>query len=158
MNIISSLLVQLCEGNPALYDELKSKFTNSAKNKVPLDSNVGYLKDVFRRHTATLNRLYIVVDAINESEVGEDVKMLLFSLAQTCANVRLLITSTASVDRYWLTEDLQLVDSSMGTEDVDADILVYVNDRIAENRNLKGLSLALQNEIRTAILENSNGV
>jgi len=121
--------------------------------------NLKDLKEIFQRHTAALERVFVVIDAVNESEVSEQVKEMLFDLASSCKNIRMIITSTSGVDSSRLrSKDIRIVECRMSTKTIDDDIRIYVDYQIRTQSALSTLSDPLKDEVREAVLNRANGV
>ncbi|KAF2678620.1 hypothetical protein K458DRAFT_376199 [Lentithecium fluviatile CBS 122367] len=158
VNILGSLLVQLSRNNERLYDDLRHRFLNLARRRIPVNLKLEELKEIFIKHAGRLGRVFIFIDAVNESESFEDVKQMLFSLARACSGMRLIVTSTDFVDLRGKESGFHIIESTMRPEAVDEDICVFIDDRTATSWTLKVLSPTLQDEIRQAIVAHSNGV
>lgn len=59
------------------------------------------LVDMFQRHTKGFERVFVIVDAINESKVTDQVEEMRLDWAKSCKNLRLLISSTSSSKQNW---------------------------------------------------------
>lgn len=117
------------------------------------------LTDIFQHHTARLNRVFVVIDAINESEVPDKIQLVLLDLAETCKNMRLIVTSTSKMNNSWLeSKSVRVMQCYMTTTTIDDDIRIYVDDQIESNVSLSVLSPSLKAEVREAILSRANGV
>lgn len=158
VNILSAFLVQLSEGIPSLYQELSATYKSLSQQQTESNVKLGQLKDIFRRHTAGLDRIFIFVDAINESQSSDQVEEMLSDLAKSCQNVRLVLSSTYSVKQSRIDANVIFRESPMATKTVGRDIRIYVDSQIAGTATLSALSSALRQEIREAILDRSDGV
>ena len=159
LNILSSLLVQLSETIKPLFQELRAKYLPMAQKGLGRSMNLGVLVDIFRRHTTSRSFVFVAVDAINESEIPDKVNQMLLTLAETCENLRMIVTSTSSVDHAWLNNrNVRVLRYSMSAKAIDEDIGIYVDDYIARHVTLSTLSQSLRNEIKEAIMDRANGV
>lgn len=117
------------------------------------------LEDMLRRHTEGFERMFLVIDAINESETTDEIENTLWNLAKFCKNLRLLISSTSSPKQTWSdVSPSTLEETFMSTKTINEDICNYVDQKIAENSSLKLFSESLSQEIKDAILGSANGV
>ena len=159
LNIFCSLLVQFSETIASLSQKLLSKYLPMAQKQLGRSMDLEELVDIFRRHTGGLNRAFIVIDAINESERAEEIQKVLLNLAETCKNIRLIVTSTSRINGSWCeSRHVKVAQCYMSTKTIDADIRVYVDDQIANNVSLSTLSPSLKKEVKEAILSRANGV
>jgi len=103
--------------------------------------------------------MFLVIDAINESETTDEIENTLWNLAKFCKNLRLLISSTSSPKQTWSdVSPSTLEETFMSTKTINEDICNYVDQKIAENSSLKLFSESLSQEIKDAILGSANGV
>ncbi|KAL8860992.1 MAG: hypothetical protein Q9178_002505 [Gyalolechia marmorata] len=159
LNILSSLLVQLSETITPLFQELRAKYLPMAQEGRGRSIDLEVLVDIFRRYTNSRGFVFVAVDAINESEIPDKVNQMLLTLAETCENIRMIVTSTSGVDHAWLNNrNVRVLRYSMSAKAIDEDIRIYVDDYIARHVTLSSLSQSLKNEIKEAILNRANGV
>ena len=157
LNIFSSLAAQLASQVPQILEDLSSRFADVVKRKLPRNISLLDLMEPFIQHTAGLSRMFLSIDAINESEKATEVVTLFFELAQKCKNVRLLISSTGDhgIQR---SIEASVFEIEMRAGEVDDDIRLYIDSALAENDNLKRFGEALKNDIREAVLSRSDGM
>ena len=156
VNILASFLVQLCSEDSTLFNELSQAFLASKEKGHSRTLEVRDLLAIFTRNVAQFSRVFLFVDAVNESEAPSAVTETLLAIAQSCNNVRFLITSTDNVNRHQFSQDISVIESNMSK--IDADILTYVNNAVDTNVNLRTLSVALKSEVREAISGRASGV
>lgn len=157
LNILGSLAAQLASQVPQILEGFSSKFAEGLKKKLPRNISLPDLIESFIQHTARLSRIFLSVDAINETEKSTEVVTLLFELANKCKNVSLLISSTGEHGNQRSIETTVL-EIEMRAGEVDSDIRLYIDSVLAENDNLKRFGDALKNDIREAVLSRSDGM
>ena len=143
---------------PQLLEAYSTKFTREQRKILRHNTSVSDLMEPFIRHTASLSRLFICVDAINESENGNDITALLLQLAERCGNIGLIISSTVGYSNRNGGKTFNVAETEMRAEEVNQDVRFYVRDALSENENLRTFSQSLKNDITEAILARSNGM
>lgn len=158
LNVLGSLAAQLASQVPQILEDFSSKFADGLKKNLPRNISLPDLMESFVRHTARLSRIFLTVDAINESEKSTELVSLLFELTEKCKNICLLISSTGDQGIRRSIETSTVFEIEMCAGDVDNDISLYVDSALAEIDNLKRFSEALKNDIREAVLSRSDGM
>ena len=117
------------------------------------------LKLAIRTLLDDVDILYIVLDAVDESNPRDDLLSLIVDLAteEGFAKIRLLATSRDYID---IESSLQpvAVSITMSNPIVDADIRRYVRVVLQENRQLRRWPDALKKEILEALVYGSKGM
>jgi hypothetical protein len=155
--ILASIIVQACANIPELYDEVSTTFASLAQQKSPPTTEVPELLQLFVRHIINLDRFYICIDAINESSESEEILEMLSSLVEQCDNIHLFVTST-HIHRHSDFSTAKIINSAMNVESVDDDIATYIDRTISTKTKSFPLDMTIQEDIRKAILEKSDGV
>jgi hypothetical protein len=109
------------------------------------------------RHITSLSRLYLFLDAVNESLENSALERMICNLAKRHHNIRIFVTSTDRLDKSRL-GDANIVESTMEADVINRDIATHLEDRMAEKSDLIILSAALKKDVRSAILGFSKGV
>jgi hypothetical protein len=102
--------------------------------------------------------MFLVVDAINESEHSMEVVNLMFRIANQCQNAFLLVTSTGDLDTQRTRGTSEMLKTEVHTGDVEEDIRLYTDSTLTNDHNLKELSEALKSDIMEAVLSRADGV
>jgi hypothetical protein len=142
---------------PAILEELVAKAeARKSKAQEPKFSAME-LEKVFVEHVPAKCLTYLVLDAINESEISTELETLCYRLAATCPKLRIIISSTSD---WSLNTDPSVIrfDAQMNSRDVDNDIRVYIDRRLKFDKTLGMLSESLKEEIRDVVLSKSNGI
>jgi hypothetical protein len=157
VNILASILVQLCVTVPSLYDDLSAKYGKLAEEQTPQSFDVKELEVLLAAHASKLSRLYFFLDAINESSENYTLEHMIFTLTGKHKNFRIFVTSTDHLDRSRF-GDANTIESTMDADVIDKDIATYLESEMIEKSDITRLSAELKDEVRAAILGNSRGV
>ncbi|KAL8826887.1 MAG: hypothetical protein Q9191_003522 [Dirinaria sp. TL-2023a] len=98
--IIASLVFQLCEARPALWDDVIEQYLNS-KRQLQYAASKMSVEDcmhVLSQGSAKASGTYLFLDAINESRQWRGVLDMIKKLLQTMPSVRIMISSTEELD------------------------------------------------------------
>jgi hypothetical protein len=157
VNILASILVQLCVTVPALYDDLLDRYGALAEKQTPQDFDLKEFEAILSYHIINLTRLYLFLDAMNESSENSALERMLCTLAKRHHNIRIFVTSTDHLDKSRF-GDANIIECTMEADVIDKDIATYLEGQMAEKTDLMSLSATLKNDVHSAILGNSNGV
>ena len=161
VNLIGSLLVQLCNIDATLWTSIDARYnkepTKSNGNCAPLSLGeaTSMLGDALRR----FSKVYIIVDAINESNQSALMFSTLWDLGQGHEGLRILFSSTEDLLVPALQRaSRQLNTVSMTSTLVDDDIGLYVESCLACNDRLRRLPISLKDDIRSKLLSRADGM
>jgi hypothetical protein len=73
----------------------------SVQKRLGQSVDIQTLEDMIQRHTERFERMFVIVDVINECEATGQVEKMLLGLAKSGRNLRLLIPSTNSPKQTW---------------------------------------------------------
>lgn len=151
LSLVTSIVAQICASSHELPDTVKTAFQNATlhgRGKLSSsDSPVSLLKAV----TASLERLYIVVDGIDECENPVDILELLRDLLTSSSNARLLVLSrdipsirkalsihpTLQINPAYTNQDIRIY-LAMSTECLptnDPTLVTSITKRVTEKSN-----------------------
>lgn len=161
VNLIGSLLVQLCNIDATLWTSVDARYskepTKSNGNCAPLSLGevTSMLGDALRR----FSKVYIIVDAINESKQFALMFSTLWDLGQGHDGLRILFSSTEELLVPALQRTSGLLNTvSMTSALVDDDIRLYVESCLACNDRLRRLPISLKDDIRSKLLSRADGM
>ncbi|KAF2188023.1 hypothetical protein K469DRAFT_685351 [Zopfia rhizophila CBS 207.26] len=158
INILASLVAQLSSRAPQIIDDFSSKFADAVKAKLPRSLSLEDIEGTFVRNTAQLSGTLLLVDAVNESEKFMDVTKMLIKMVRNGNNVRLIVTSTGGLGSEMSTDDVNITHCNMHSLDINKDIGLYIDSKLANDANLMKLSEPLKIEIRDAIVSRAGGM
>ena len=158
INILGSLAAQLTPKSPQMLEEYMTKFKEEQKMKLPRTVSLWDIMGPFIRHTACFSRLFVCVDAVNESEKTNEIVTALFQLAEECKNLCILISSTRGYRNHSDRTHFSIAEIDMCAEKVDEDVRLYIGKALTEDENLKKFSETLKTDVESAILTRSNGM
>ncbi len=160
-NMIGSYIGQLYDQIPGLDEIVKSMRAESKSRQSP-ELKSPRMEDMERALSQALDMTNEVVvlflDAPNESETVDEMLAALSKLVETHANLQVLISSTADIN---LPQMLQAYSQVMLIElsrlAINADIAVYVEARLWQERPLRKLSQQFKNKIKASLTSNAEG-
>jgi hypothetical protein len=158
LNILGSLVAQISPQVPKILEYLAPKFRAAVETNQPREFVLQDLETSFAQHTAAFSRMFLLVDAVNESERSTEIVELLFRVAEQCKNARVLITSTWDLGRKMLKTPQKILEIEMCTRDIREDICLYIDSTLTEDSNLGGYSEELKQNIREAVLGRAAGM
>ncbi|KAL4876756.1 ankyrin repeat-containing domain protein [Aspergillus karnatakaensis] len=158
--IISTLLSSIASRSEDVFDRISIFFEEQCKENpayVPefdeLLNNFGdFIGDSF-------DELYIILDALDETEDRECVAHALKTISESCPSVRVLVTSRHEIDIARAYEDLP--STSIEPTDISGDIEIYVRSEVAAKIKAKKLKLRdpdLQNVICETLNQGAHGM
>jgi hypothetical protein len=118
---------------------------------------VAIFSNVLVKYASSFSKVYIVVDAVNESAAIPNVASTLVKLASTCGNFRFLFSSTEEFEQVNIPRFCKVVLAEMDASAIDADIELYVGDQLAQNQSLKRYTTSLKTNIANSVLEFARG-
>ena len=163
VNLLGSLLVQLCNIDATLWTGVDARYSkepsksNSSCEPLSLGEATSMLVDALRKFP----RVYIIVDALNESKQSESalIFMTLRDLSRGHEGLRILFSSTEELLAPAMERGSRLLSIvSMTSALVDDDIRLYVESRLACNDRLRRLPSSLKDNIRSKLLSRADGM
>jgi len=125
-SLLKQLLQQGTELSPALHD-LYAKHVK--RNTRP---SLTEISDYLVSESRAVTKVYVVLDALDECPVDQDIKDKVLSLLQKLPSLHLLVTSRPSTN---ISTHFNAVQLDIRADDHDMEM--FVRDRLQENRNLK---------------------
>lgn len=146
-NILSSWVTQLSGTIPTF----SQRFIDYVKKRKPIPEEV--LIKAIRDAATGKGHLFLFLDAVNESSKADDVLTTLGQVVLNCDNISLLVTCTPEITPVpgFIKVPMQLAGSKH-------DIEQYIPWRIHSSNLLRSLSGGLQEEIKTVLNQQANGM
>ncbi|KNG89399.1 putative ankyrin repeat-containing protein [Aspergillus nomiae NRRL 13137] len=149
VHVLGALLAQLSDRFPQALDVLEPDFR---KKSLP---SPDILLRILRSHARELKRLYIFVDAVNESDECENIISTLLSLAESEYQIHVMVTSTAA--SVTLSKD-DLLREQMKPSSNQKDIQDFVNAQLETRPSLRYLPPHTKRDITTVLIAKANGM
>ncbi|GAB1197943.1 hypothetical protein APSETT444_007249 [Aspergillus pseudonomiae] len=149
VHVLGALLAQLSDRFPQALDVLEPDFR---KKSLP---SPDILLRILRSHARELKRLYIFVDAVNESDECENIISTLLSLAESEYQIHVMVTSTAA--SVTLSKD-DLLRAQMKPSSNQNDIQDFVNAQLETRPSLRYLPQHTKRDITTVLIAKANGM
>lgn len=151
VNILASLVAQLAEKAPQILDVYKARYLS------PDRPTVLELEDQIIDHSRTRDRLYIFIDAVNESSSSVSIIKSLSRIVQASKNVGILMTSTPEVGAQEMMQNwVKPVD--MQKQRIENDITLFVNVRIQQSPTLRSISETIKLKIQRTVVQKADGM
>ena len=161
VNLLGSLLVQLCNIDPTLWIGVDARYSkessksNGSCEPPSLGEATSMLADALRKFP----KVYMIVDALNESKQSALMFSTLWDLRQGHEGLRILFSSTEELLLPAMQRASRLLNTvSMTSALVDDDIRLYVESCLACNERLRRLPGALKDNIRSKLLSRADGM
>jgi hypothetical protein len=158
VNVLGSIAAQLGEKQPDLLLRLETIFKEATKGathkRLSTSESELYLLNYFE----SFSRVFLFVDALNESTQCASISSSLANLARSASNVSIIFTSTPEA----LTKELEnlqnLVTISLASKDILEDVEMLVDASLRSKSNLRDLRADLQDEIRSSLINKADGM
>ena len=161
VNLIGSLLIQLCKIDTTLWTGVEARYSktaaksNSSCEPLSLGEVTSMLLDALRKFP----KVYIIVDALNESKQSALMFWTLWDLTQRHEGLRILFSSTEELLVPAVERASPLLNTvSMTSALVNNDIRLYVESCLACNDRLRRLPISLKENIRSKLLFRADGM
>ena len=157
-NILGSILVSLSRSKPELLLGFKSKFEKAKQNNSRDRPQLDDLEKHLGRCFESFSKVFLFIDALNESKYC---KAVIGSLARFCQSANNVYVMLSRIDEV-IDEDLEefpaVVMVRMGEGIVTTDIKAFVEACLQNIPTLHRLKSELKNEIRTTLITRSQGM
>ena len=161
-HILGSLIVQICEYHPALWQDIEDEYhpfadqeSNRSKRLKTQD-----LMDLLTRLIEKAGHVRIFIDAINEAKEPEVIVEQFVELIQRTQSVRILLSSTEETAFHVLDSEARkgvtfvFIRRNANSED----IVSYILARIEQSKRLRQLPESLKSEILVSLQKRSDGM
>lgn len=154
VNVFGSLLAQLCEIRPEMASEIRPLLRPGNRLIAQTLLSISDLARLLTSALESIERCYMLVDALNETPHYRLIVSLLSKLSQICPSLRVLVTSTSNPP----IKGKQILLRQMGESAVDHDIGVYVEHRLTTESSFGNLSERIKMEIKTTMTTLAHGM
>ena len=155
---MASLLDQICDNRPALWDEVDEQYLNSKHQVRYAAGNMSVEEGlkVLTRGAAKASGAYLFLDALNESKQWHKALAVVKNLLEKIPSVRIMISSTEELDDLFETDKVIVVPMKRGS--ISQDIEDYIETWIKNDSHLVLLPNKLKLEISSTLMRNHDGV
>ena len=159
VNILGSLLADLSRSKPGLLLDFEPEFRQSKQSKSANGPKLEDIEDQLRRSFRGFSKVYILVDAVNESKNYQAVISSLARLFEKATNnVYIMLTSIDDVIDEDLKRFPEIVKVRMARHAIMRDIEAFVEASLQNITNLRRLKSSIKNEILTTLITGSQGM
>jgi hypothetical protein len=161
-DVIATLIKQLCQTLEKLEDfpqSLRELFQKCTKNDE--SPTLTELESEFQRLLGSFKTVFIVLDALDESPKGnrKELNSLFHIMKNSSTRMKIFVTSRPESDIRAAFEEAQFGMLQIEAVKVNRDIATYVEHELTHRRQTHcNIGPALQEEIKTTLLTNSNGM
>ncbi len=106
----------------------------------------------------SLSKVYIFVDAVNESSQSTAICSILTRLFQSTENVYIFLTGIEEAMPKEIQETSRFTSLRLDSRDIKKDVGLFVEARLRENPTLRDLKDRLKEEIRTTLVGKAHGM
>ncbi|RHZ43604.1 uncharacterized protein CDV56_101720 [Aspergillus thermomutatus] len=147
--LLKELMKRDHAGVDKILDELEVGFHQGA---IPTP---GGLIEIFLRYGRRLKRLFIIVDAINESQEAEYMADALLTLLRSSDNIHLFVTSTTTPA---IPSDINAHKVQMTPSTNQDDIRDFLSTQLESRSTLRRLPSHIKHQIAAVLTKNANGM
>jgi hypothetical protein len=156
VNVIGSLVAQLCSKLRHFPDELQQAFVHSSsggQNRKPSLSILSTKIKLLARN----QKIILLVDALDECDQRSDILKAISSL-EAADNINILITSRAEVDIQDGLDFFTRLRIESRLSEVDEDIRKYINHRLESDQKLLWLKPSIRSDVMESLNSKSQGM
>lgn len=158
--IIASLLAQLCENTPALWEEVNEQYLASRNQRRQTQSKMS-LKEglgILTQGGVKLSGAYLFLDAINESQQSRKMLNLIKDLLQHIPSVRIMMSSTEELDEPFGLGPQKVEVVAIDGRGLSRDVQIYIGDWLENDPHLSNLPDPLKAQISSTLQSGNHGV
>lgn len=160
LNILGSILAQLCNSTDE-FEEIRSIYNKKIATgfSKPQKMDVDQLIVTIVQRVKCSGRTFIFIDAVNESNDPDEILACLRSIAKSCDNVYILMSS---INEMGIEESVQqmprLIVHTLHPQDTRSDIDLLVQEKLQNHPRLRHHTPQLKNEITLALTHGADGM
>lgn len=152
--LLRSLIAQFAAKCPRLPEFLRSAYSQSQS-----ELTIEEMKPILHQMLKSFNTTYILLDALDECTDREDLLEFVEALVGwNIDNLHVLTTSRKENDITMFLEPLVTCQLCIQSALVDADIRVYILDRLSNDLKLRKWPVDVRKEIEDALMTGANGM
>ena len=159
MNILGSFLAQLCYQNPNFWIDIDNKYrAEIGKGSKPIKRlDLGELQSALKTLCNASSRVYLFLDAPNESKKSSVISSIMLSLAQGSEKLRIMVSSTDESPPLQPGPPV-LFPVGIGSENNKDDIETYIELCLDTHDRLRKLSNPLKGDIKSKLIRGADGM
>lgn len=156
--IIASLLAQLCENTPGLWEDINEQYHSSKGQRRQMQSKMSLQEgaDILKKGGQKLSGAYLFLDAINESQQSRKMLNLIKDLLQHIPLVRIMMSSTEELDEPFEPQEVEVI--AMDRRGLSRDVHIYIGDWLENDPHLSNLPDSLKAKISSTLQSGNHGV
>ena len=157
VNVLGSFILQLATHHPSILEDIRLVHASRSRNFLNRPIELFELEDTLCQHLRIFDRVFLLVDAINECQESEKELMgSLFRLMRKCNNLRLVISTVgeAPLDEKG-NHRVMTVRCRPGKNQ--GDIATMIKRALATRPGLQDLGVGLKQDIHDNLLKQADG-
>ena len=154
--ILRSVIAQLARQKPSLLSGLENYFKGN-KTKIS-NRTLGNWEEILWRCSAYFDRVYIFIDAINESRNRISIGRSISKIAKSSGNVSVFLTSIEETIDPTLQESLPSTVIAMRSNEISADVEKVIDSGLQHRFGHLKLSNSLKDKIRSTLVGQADGM
>ena len=164
VNILGSILAQLCEPEDDICEKLESLYDDRSGNWTgnPIRLTVNHLINLIIEQVQCLERAYILVDAVNECGDCREVLQSFETIAKSSSTKTTLHLLISSINEKGIESCLQkmpnMTTETLGPRDIWNDVHLYVEANLESHPRLRQYQPELKAKIRLALTGSAQGM
>lgn len=156
LNILGSIIAQLARKQPSVLRDLESFFKQNEARFANL--TLSSLEEILHRCLGSFERVYIFIDAVNESSSSRDIIGFISRIAKSWKQVFVFLTSIEEVLDSRLQASLPTTVIRMRSDEISSDVEKVVESSLQHRFDHLRLSNALKNKIRNTLVDQAHGM
>ena len=156
--ITASLLAQLCEDTPALWEVVDEQYRSSKSQRRHMQNKMSLPEGltILSQGGVKLSGAYLFLDAINESQESRKMLKLIKDLLRHIPSVRIMMSSTEELDEPFEPGEVEVV--AMDRRGLSRDVQIYIGDWVENDPHLSNLPDSLKAKISSTLQSGNHGV
>jgi hypothetical protein len=150
--ILGSFVSQLSDQDPEILDDLKAVYER--RDRPTADE----LLEALIKHIKVAKKVYVFLDAINESIQVEAVAKTMLGLADRAANASLMITSTHLPTAFDTLLNTKLTEVVLKKQLLQPDIELFVTSQVKCRESFNRLSECHKDTLKQQVVEKADGM
>ena len=160
-NILGSILAQICVESEPVYDEVRTKHADTTTRSTSQSARLGVdvLVDLIIRQAQHRKQLYIVIDAINESNDPCSLLQALDKILKSASGVQLLVSSINEKGIERIIDQMgKTFEVTISPNDIREDVGLLVDSALTTHPRLMALPETLKDDISKRLTDGAEGM
>lgn len=157
VNVLSSVVTQLSPTIPSILHSFRSRYETAKAQQIRIPIGPSHLEEAIIKSCNGMHRVFVLIDAINESACMNSLVSSLQNLARKSSHVYMVVTTTtdaASIHKL-CPDHARLVE--MDSDYIRKDMEEFVDYRLEHDETLQKLGEMHKDNIRWSLRQGADG-